>query len=122
MWRGGKSIERWQRVAVASAKQCRRAVVPEIASITPFAAVVASGGTRLLCVEPSAERARPIGAMGPAPTHATVLIGPEGGWSQAEIAAAEEAGCRLIRLGPRTLRAESGPIVALSALWTCWGW
>jgi 16S rRNA (uracil1498-N3)-methyltransferase len=56
------------------------------------------------------------------PTSALLLIGPEGGWTPDEIARARERGAQLISLGPRTLRAETAPTVALAALWTVWGW
>jgi 16S rRNA (uracil1498-N3)-methyltransferase len=51
-----------------------------------------------------------------------LYIGPEGGWSADEIASMRERGATLAGLGPRTLRAEITPTVALSALWTQWGW
>jgi len=56
------------------------------------------------------------------PTAATILVGPEGGWSQAEVDQARAAGATLVHLGPRTLRAETAPTVVLTALWTAWGW
>jgi 16S rRNA (uracil1498-N3)-methyltransferase len=43
---------------------------------------------------------------------ATILIGPEGGWSDQEIAAAHDAGAIFRRLGPRRLRAETAAIAA----------
>jgi 16S rRNA (uracil1498-N3)-methyltransferase len=123
-WRGGEAVERWNRVALASARQCRRAVVPVISPVTAFDAVLA--GTRadvtLMCVEPGRLSEGAASGAGPAPGSALVLIGPEGGWSSEEIARALGAGARFIHLGPRTLRAETAPVVALSSLWTQWGW
>jgi len=51
---------------------------------------------------------------------ATVIIGPEGGWTSGEIERAASVS-RLVTLGGRTLRADVMPIVALSALFTIWG-
>jgi 16S rRNA (uracil1498-N3)-methyltransferase len=127
-WQSGAALERWRRVAIASAKQCGRAVVPEIAPVRAFADVIdastATFGAAFMCVEPAAGAA--LLAMGSAaanrPAAATIYVGPEGGWSPAEIARARDTGATLISLGPRTLRAESVPAVALTAIWTAWGW
>jgi len=52
---------------------------------------------------------------------AQVFVGPEGGWTPAEIAMAQEAGCRLVTLGKRTLRADATPLIALGVLQYLWG-
>jgi len=58
----------------------------------------------------------------PRPARALLGIGPEGGWSSDEISAWRRAGGRCLSLGPRVLRAETSPTVALTSLWTWWGW
>ena len=118
------ALERWQRVAVASAKQCGRAVVPAISAATAFDELLKEGASDLLlmCVEPARAAGAPSAVAGSSPADALVLIGPEGGWADREIAAAVYAGARLMHLGPRTLRAETAPTVVLSALWSAWGW
>ena len=94
----GRGAERWSRVAIASAKQCRRATVPAISRARPYSEWLAGGGPglRLILVEPSA------GAAGDqslhlledhAPATLALLVGPEGGWSADERDAAEKAGC-----------------------------
>lgn len=123
-WKGDAARDRWRRVAIAAAKQSRRAVVPEIAPVSTLDAAAVTAGEALLvmCVEP-ARAAKTLDAVeSRAPAAALVLVGPEGGWSDAEVAQAISRGAHLITLGPRTLRAELAPIVALSALWTRWGW
>ncbi|MEO7190697.1 MAG: RsmE family RNA methyltransferase [Vicinamibacterales bacterium] len=117
-----QTVERWARVAVASSKQCGRAVVPDIRPLATLEAVLAAEtGTRVCCVEPSLSTGASVG-VGPRPTSALVCVGPEGGWSDEELACAHRYEARLLALGPRTLRAEAAPTVALSVLWTCWGW
>jgi 16S rRNA (uracil1498-N3)-methyltransferase len=77
---------------------------------------------RIILTEPAA--ATSGGApwpTGPAPVSALVMIGPEGGWSGAELAAAKAAGCVALTLGARTLRADAAPLVALSVLFSRWG-
>jgi 16S rRNA (uracil1498-N3)-methyltransferase len=114
--------ERWHRVAVASAKQCARSVVPGIHDVTTFAAVLGTTcDLRIICIEPSAAGGADAASL-PAARTALMLAGPEGGWSPEEIDQARAAGAVALRLGPRTLRAESTPAIALTALWSRWGW
>jgi len=123
----GRRVERWQRIAVASAKQCGRATVPPILEPRPFADVPAAvarlvlPGPGLMFVEPSAAaEGVTVGDLDPAAPHeTTVLIGPEGGWTPEEIEQASAA-CRLVTLGGRTLRADAMSVVALAALYTRW--
>jgi 16S rRNA (uracil1498-N3)-methyltransferase len=124
-WRGDAALTRWHRVAVSSAKQCGRAVVPQIAPASRFDEVLeaADEESRLICVEPlHGGTAMSTLRTDPRPDAALALVGPEGGWSTAELAAADARGFRRLHLGPRTLRAETAPTVLLSALWTAWGW
>ena len=126
-------IARWQRIAVASAKQCGRAVVPTVHDARPLAQHFSDASThathqgeprslRIMCIEPSAA----LGAVIPVqevtkPKAAEVIIGPEGGWTVSEVAAGHDSGAILVSLGARTLRADAVPIVVLSALLTVWG-
>jgi 16S rRNA (uracil1498-N3)-methyltransferase len=79
----------------------------------------------LLLVEPelSSPKARSIRSLlgEPPPTHATIAVGPEGGWSAREVKAAIAAGCVPVTLGGLTLRADAVALVALSALMVVWG-
>ena len=118
-------LERWRRVAVASVKQSRRAVVPEIR--TPLSVENCldepPAGLQLMLVEPEAHAsAEPITALrqAPAPADVAVWIGPEGGWDEREWKAAHDRGLRLISLGPRTLRADAVPVAAVSILSFLW--
>jgi 16S rRNA (uracil1498-N3)-methyltransferase len=123
--KAGRAPDRWRRIAVASAKQCRRAVVPLVGDGMSFADWLArdASDVRVLLVEPSANvighPASTLGAERPA--SATILIGPEGGWSASEIASAVAAGYIPLTLGRRTLRADAVPIVALGVLQYVWG-
>jgi 16S rRNA (uracil1498-N3)-methyltransferase len=120
----GRRVERWQRIAVASAKQCGRAVVPHILAPCSLQACLGAGlqGAALMLVEPAAaipgEGSWPQADI---PSSATLLVGPEGGWAEDEVALALETGCLTVTLGPRTLRADAAAIVALSVLQYVWG-
>ena len=120
----GTRIARWQRIAVASAKQCGRAVVPRIYDAAPLDWYFSEPATaaKVMCVEPSAAlgEVHPVQTI-PTPVAIDLIIGPEGGWAVSEVAAAHDSGAILMSLGGRTLRADAVPIVALTALLTTWG-
>ncbi len=123
--RRGRMVDRWRRIAVASCKQCGRAVVPGVRAPLDFDELLALGreDLRLILVEPSAavgeSEASPYGS--PRPAAATLAMGPEGGWTAEEIARARAHGMQPWTLGARTLRADAAPIVALSVLLFVWG-
>lgn len=110
--------DRWMRVSIASAKQCRRAVIPVISSPRPFEEWLRSSGhgLRLILVEPSASTGEGC-SLHLLENHAAgslaLMVGPEGGWTSNERARAEEAGCLSVTLGGLTLRADA---VALAVL------
>lgn len=117
---------RWQRIAVASAKQCGRAVVPEIGAAVAFDELIAHVDNGIMLVEPatgaSARTLRdlPLAEQRPAtsgsPPKLTLLTGPEGGWTPEEVRQAHDSGAMLLTLGTQTLRADAVPLVALTAL------
>jgi 16S rRNA (uracil1498-N3)-methyltransferase len=122
----GARVERWRRVALASVKQSRRAVVPEIRmplTIETFLDEPAPA-LRLMLVEPGASAdVESLSAIQqePAPADAMLLVGPEGGWTEEECASARARGMRLVTLGRRTLRADAVPVAAISVLQFLWG-
>lgn len=117
-------VERWCRVAVSSAKQCGRAVVPEVHAPVSLADALAAAGAdavKIILVEPAAApRSASAALPAAAPASAIVLVGPEGGWADEELATARDAGCLPWSLGPRTLRADAAALVALSVLQHVW--
>lgn len=120
----GARVERWQRVALASAKQSRRAVLPDILVPLTFETWLdePAPDLRLMCVEPGIEGVEPVATLRDerVPFTASVVVGPEGGWDSAECAAARTKSLRLMSLGGRTLRADAVPIAALSILQFLW--
>jgi hypothetical protein len=106
------------RGTTVNAKQLQQAIRFLPAQFTDIVQARA-GESLVICVEPR----RDITNGGVRKSErATVLVGPEGGWSSEELARAMAAGASPLVLGPRTLRAETAPLVAMSALWTMWGW
>jgi 16S rRNA (uracil1498-N3)-methyltransferase len=123
----GRRRERWERIAVSSTKQCGRATVPRILDAIEFDELIDALGKMLrplpglMLVEPNAAtETTPASELDLSPQRgATVLIGPEGGWTPAEVERGA-AVCRLITVGSRTLRADAMCVVALSAFFTMW--
>jgi 16S rRNA (uracil1498-N3)-methyltransferase len=121
----GARLDRWRRVALASVKQSRRAVLPEIRMPLTLDTALdePAVGLQLMLVEPSASvTVEPMSVLrhAPVPADAILYVGPEGGWAAEEYAAAAARGVRLISLGPRTLRADAVPIASISVLQFLW--
>jgi 16S rRNA (uracil1498-N3)-methyltransferase len=121
--RRGHVDERWRRVAVASAKQCGQSRLPEIEAPRSFESWLETPapGIRLLLVEPGGADSGGAAALqtvltGSRPEAVSCVIGPEGGWSAEERERAAAAGCRVVTLGPMTLRADAAGLVALSVV------
>lgn len=120
----GARIARWRRIAVASAKQCGRAVVPPVHEAMPIADALARPtiAARIMLTEPAASGVGTV-SLNQVPRAAAVelLIGPEGGWTAGERQLAATSGCMLVTLGAQTIRAAAAPIVAITAVRAMWG-
>jgi 16S rRNA (uracil1498-N3)-methyltransferase len=112
---------RWQRIAVSSAKQCGRAVVPDVLPATTLSALLQDGSRRkrLALMEPeSATGARRIADVPPS-DDVELVVGPEGGWATEE-SDQLHASCQLVTMGSQTLRADAVPLIAMTALRVAW--
>jgi 16S rRNA (uracil1498-N3)-methyltransferase len=117
----GARLDRWRRIALASVKQSRRAILPEIRMPLTLETLLdePASALRVMLVEPAASaEVEPISVLmkEPAPSDLLLFIGPEGGWTEPEWSAAAARGVRLMTLGPRTLRADAVPVAAISVL------
>jgi 16S rRNA (uracil1498-N3)-methyltransferase len=104
-----KRVGRWQRIALEAAKQCGRALVPEINVPMPFAECLAQDVFGVMFSERGGEMLASIAARS-APDSLIALVGSEGGWSDEEIESAKARDFHIITLGGRTLRAETAAI------------
>jgi 16S rRNA (uracil1498-N3)-methyltransferase len=121
----GARLERWRRVALASVKQSKRAVLPDVLSPLTLESYLddARSGIGLMLVEPAANlHVEPLNVLKNErrPAGAVVMVGPEGGWTDTECELAHARGFRLLSLGARTLRADAVPIAAISVLQFLW--
>ena len=111
----GKS-ERWRRIAIEACKQCGRSIVPDIEEPCAFAvALDAAGGYDVALIASMQPDARPpADAVGAGCRSVLCLIGPEGGFTDEEEAAALEAGCIPVSLGRSILRTETAAAAAIA--------
>ncbi|SEI81809.1 16S rRNA (uracil1498-N3)-methyltransferase [Allopseudospirillum japonicum] len=117
-----RKIDHWQHVAISACEQSGSDFVPQLAPICKLSDWLAQDFTGLrLVLAPQAEQALTALTQTKPPTQVQVLIGPEGGLSESELDAAKAAGFQALQLGPRVLRTETAPVVALSLLQYLWG-
>jgi 16S rRNA (uracil1498-N3)-methyltransferase len=120
--RAAERLLRWRAIAKGAAEQSERARIPGVGPPAPFESAVrdavgAGSPTFVLHPSPPAEALRDVlDRLCPAPPRLWLLVGPEGGWSERELAIAREAGCTLVSLGGRVLRTETAALVAISQI------
>lgn len=102
--------ERWRKIVLEAVKQSGRSRVPSIAHPVSFEEAMKSEGALVLFDASATPGPLTIG-----PSGATLFIGPEGGWSEDELALARRGGFLFQSLGPRRLRAETAAIAAVVA-------
>jgi len=116
---GANSIERWRRVCLEACKQSRRTYLPELRSpATPreVMARTARGTETVWVAHPSAEAVSVSSAIKQnASADVTILVGPEGGFTENEIGQAVAAGARRIALGSAILRIETAAVALVAA-------
>ncbi len=115
-----RRIEHWRQVAIGACEQCGRNRIPRVADVMD---VATAGGAAELPVEryllsPEATENLTAALKRDSPEHESrsvaLLIGPEGGWSQGELAIAQRFDFRPVQLGPRVLRTETAALVAVA--------
>jgi 16S rRNA (uracil1498-N3)-methyltransferase len=105
-------LHRWRRVAEAAARQSLRLRVPQVREPVSFPEAVRGAGEGGVLLHNN--RRLPPLEEGVSGSSVHLFVGPEGGWSEGEIRAAEEAGVALAQLGPYRLRSETAGIVAVA--------
>jgi 16S rRNA (uracil1498-N3)-methyltransferase len=117
-----KRAERWRRIAREASQQSRRTRLPEITRSVKFNHALAEAASFRCFLDE--DEAKPLLAALPqaraAGDTAALLLGPEGGWTDAEREAARTAGWIPVSLGPQILRAETAAAAALAILTNAW--
>lgn len=111
-----KKFDRWERIIAEAVKQCGRAIAPVLDSPARFEHIVSLPAPRLILDADASQSSLEL-----ITDELTMLIGPEGGFSERELEVALDAGCRGLRLGPRRIRAETAAIAAVALAQSRWG-
>jgi 16S rRNA (uracil1498-N3)-methyltransferase len=120
--RAEKRREHWQNIAASACEQSGRTRLPLIDTPMPLKNWFGSKPDKVdteLILAPRAATA--LSSIAAPETKICVLIGPEGGFSDAEYQDAEISGFKAVSLGPRVLRTESAAIATLAVLQSLWG-
>lgn len=117
--RAEKKLQHWQGIVIAACEQCMRNKLPQLNPITSLHDWIdrEQSECKFVLHHRSETRFDEIKK----PQSVALLIGPEGGLSETEIAAAERKEFSSLRLGPRVLRTETAPLAALALIQFCWG-
>jgi 16S rRNA (uracil1498-N3)-methyltransferase len=117
-----RRVAHWNAIAGAACEQCGRNRVPHVAPVLDLpqylGKAMAQNALRLI-LAPGAET--PLAALDKPAGPVILMVGPEGGWEEGELQAAQVAGFRPLRLGTRVLRTETAGAAALAALQAVWG-
>lgn len=119
--RQDKKIQQWQKIAIAACEQCGRNIVPEIRPMMKLADWCAEqDGMLKLNLHPRASLT--LKSLPPLPSDGVrLLIGSEGGLSDAEIAMTESYQFTEVLLGKRVLRTETAALATITALQALYG-
>jgi 16S rRNA (uracil1498-N3)-methyltransferase len=111
-----RKIERFNRVAIAAMKQCRRSMLPEISQPRDFDAFLKDFSDKKsivrLLFHPHTDSRVLDSTLVSGKGELVIITGSESGFSDAEVASAVKSGCTLVSLGPRILRAENAAPIA----------
>jgi len=115
-----KKLPRWEKIALEAAKQSGRGLVPPVTAASTFSGAMTEA-KRMDCplffYENETEQSfRKTLEQRSAFQTASLVIGPEGGFTEEEAVQAKAIGLQVVSLGPRILRAETAPAAALAAL------
>ncbi|HTE40007.1 MAG TPA: 16S rRNA (uracil(1498)-N(3))-methyltransferase, partial [Steroidobacteraceae bacterium] len=116
-----KKLEHWRNIVIGACEQCGRNRIPQVLqprSLREHLTTHPKEGLRLV-LNPTAPGS--LAGLTSMPTKVELLIGPEGGLDDDELAHAQTAGYVPVRLGPRVLRTETAAVTALSVLQAMWG-
>ncbi|MGJ8525833.1 Ribosomal RNA small subunit methyltransferase E [Halomonadaceae bacterium LMG 33818] len=125
--RESKKLEHWRGVAISACEQCGRATIPEILPHQSLTDWVDGREELLRWILHPGESAHNTSSLFENVSRETstfsgaLLIGPEGGFSEGEVVMAQRKGFNAHGLGPRILRTETAPVVALSLLQHAYG-
>lgn len=114
-----KRLERWRRIALEASQQSRRDRLPEVREPVPFSTAAGWAAAHRFALDerrPGVLLAQALAQTRSSRDSVAVLVGPEGGWTEAERGQFLAAGWRAVSLGPQILRAETAALAALAVI------
>lgn len=119
--RADKKIRHWRKVAINACEQCYRNIPPIInAPTSPDRWFQSLSTDKKLVLHHRSEQTVSV-LRSQQVTSTALLIGPEGGLTDSEISSSLHSGFEPLTIGPRVLRTETAPIVAITLLQSLWG-
>ncbi len=113
--RQAKRMKHWQRVVISACEQSGRAVVPEVKSpLSMFEWLAEADDSPRVVLDPFAENK--LSGLSVEGDAISILVGPEGGFTQEEADAVRLSGLTAFSLGPRVLRTETAGPAAIAVL------
>ena len=118
---GDKKTSRWQKIAAEAAKQSVRGIIPTVSMPMNFKDIVKSvsqskDALNIMAYENESNIKLKNIIKNSTYTNVNIIIGPEGGFDEAEALLARNSGINTVTLGPRILRTETAPVAVCSAL------
>jgi 16S rRNA (uracil1498-N3)-methyltransferase len=114
-----KRLAHWQGVIISACEQSGRASLPQLEQVHSLSDLLLSTSFENgIVLDPQSQQS--LSMLTPQQS-VTLLIGPEGGFSEQEVAMATDAGFQSVRFGPRILRTETATVAALSVIQSLWG-
>lgn len=119
--RAAKKAAHWQGIVVAASEQCGRNRLAHLAPLDDFGSWISQHDLhRRILLSPRAQQSLPDWARHHPPQAVTLLIGPEGGFTEEEENAACAQGALMLSLGTRVLRTETAGMAAIATLNALW--
>lgn len=116
-----KKLDHWRKIIISACEQCGQNAIPELAEPLKLDAefgMIGNGATKII-LHPESKCS--LSKLSEPQDHIMILVGPEGGFSGAELSKAHDFGYQPINLGPRILRTETAALAAISGCQMLWG-
>ncbi len=118
-----KKTEHWRKVVISACEQCGRNIIPPVHDPVTLHKMLSGNGSKYgFILDPeSDQKLSEFTQPEPSTESIGIIIGPEGGLTDQEMISAQDGGFHGVTMGPRILRTETAPVVAITIMQTLWG-
>ncbi|WP_223671127.1 16S rRNA (uracil(1498)-N(3))-methyltransferase [Kangiella shandongensis] len=116
-----KKLQHWHKVIQSACEQCGRTTLPQLNPVMNFQEALPHLSQQSFFLHPEAKAHFKTVQTIDTSMPISLWVGPEGGFSEAEIEQVMANNCQPVQLGPRILRTETAALAAVSAMNTLWG-